>query len=138
MKTKSIQTDNKSITQSSIAWLLQVGGLYGTVTGPRMIQDLLHIDRVTYYRWATGRVAAPYAALELLRLHAFGEPPGGRSAAWRGFRFIQDKLITEDGRELSPADLKAVFFWRQMAFSKLDGPARRDLYDELRAIYRQA
>lgn len=138
MKTKSNEVITKSFTQAQIAWLIQVGNHYGTISGSGFIQDLLQIDRVTFYRWATGRAAAPYSALELLRLHAFGEPPGGRSSAWRGFRFYADRLITEDNRELSPADLKAVFFWKQMAFSNLDQAARREIYSELRSIYQRA
>lgn len=138
MKTKSKNIEKKLATKAAIEWYLRVGFHFGTITGPRKIMDILQIDRVTYYRWSTGKVAAPYTALELLRLHAYGEPPGGRSSAWRGFRFFNDKLITEDGRELSPADLKAVFIWRQMAFSNLDAHGRRDLYSELRQIYRQA
>lgn len=138
MKTKSKEVITKSFTQAQIAWLIQVGNHNGTISGSGFVQDLLQIDRVTFYRWATGRAAAPYSALELLRLHAFGEPPGGRSSAWRGFRFYSDRLITEDNRELSPADLKSVFFWKQMAFSKLDQAARREIYQELRSIYQRA
>lgn len=138
MKTKSKNTINKSATQSQIAWLIQVGNHYGTITGTNFVQDLLQVDRVTLYRWTTGRAAAPYSALELLRLHAFGEPPGGRSTAWRGFRFFADKLITPDNRELTPADLMAVFFWKQMAFNQLDTAARREIYQELRSIYQRA
>ena len=138
MKTKSNNIENKLKTKGAIAWYLRVGYHYGTISGPKKIMEILQIDRVTYYRWSTGKAAAPYSALELLRLHAFGEPPGGRSQAWREFRFLNDRIITDDGREFSPADLKAVFFWKQMAFNNLDAPARREIYSELRAIYAQA
>ena len=138
MKTKSNNEQKKSITQSTIAWLLTVGASYGTITGATHAQQIVMVDRVTFYRWATGKAAAPPAALELLRLHAYGEPPAGRSPAWRGFRFYADRLITEDGRELTPADLKAVFFWRQMAFSNADAATRREFYSELRRIYQRA
>lgn len=138
MKTKSNNIESRLNTKATIEWYLRVGWHFGTISGPSKIIEILQIDRVTYYRWSTGKAAAPYSALELLRLHAFGEPPGGRSQAWRGFRFCTDRLITEDGREFSPADLKAVFFWKQMAFNSLDAPARREIYSELRAIYAQA
>ncbi len=138
MKTKSNRTQNKLITKATIDWYLRVGSHYGTITGHAHAREILHVDRVTFYRWIHGKAAAPYTAMELLRLHAFGEPPAGRSAAWRGFRFYEDKLITEDGRELRPGDLKAVFFWKQMAFNQLDAPARREIYTELRAIYARA
>lgn len=138
MKTKSNKVENKMRTKSQIEWLLQVGHHYGTIRNSQQIQQILGIDRVTFYRWSTGKVAAPFAALELLRLHAYGEPPSGRSPAWRGFRFFDDKLITEDGREFTPADLKAVFFWKQLAFNQLNAHDRREIYTELRAIYRRA
>lgn len=138
MKTKSRNIENKLHTKATIQWYLRIGAHFGTIKSGHHIQEILHIDRVTYHRWSTGKTAAPYSALELLRLHAFGEPPAGRSAAWRGFRFHNDRLITEDGRSLSPADLKAVFFWKQMAFNQLDAHARREIYTELRAIYARA
>jgi hypothetical protein len=138
MKTKSRNNENKIDTKSKIEWYLRVGWHFGTITGPRHVMEILNIDRFTYYRWSTGRSCAPYAALELLRLHAFGEPPGGRSSAWRGIRFFNDRLITDDGREFTPADIKAVFMWRQMAFNNLDAHSRREIYTELKAIYRQA
>ncbi|MGP1718163.1 MAG: DUF3653 domain-containing protein [Methylophilus sp.] len=138
MRTKSINNENKLATKSKIEWYLRVGWHFGTLNGPKDVMDILQIDRFTFYRWSTGRSCAPYAALELLRLHAFGEPPGGRSKAWRDFRFYRDRLITEDGRVLSPGDLKAVFFWKQMAFNQLDERGRREIYTELKAIYRQA
>jgi hypothetical protein len=138
MKTKSNNIENKLSTKATLDWYLRVGYHFCTITGTHQARDILQVDRVTFYRWQTGKAAAPYTALELLRLHAFGEPPGGRSSAWRGFRFFNDKLITDDGRELTPADLKAVFFWKQMAFNQLDAPARREIYSELRAIYAQA
>ena len=138
MKTKSNNLQKKLQTKAAIQWYLQVGWQFGTLTGPSHVREILKIDRVTYHRWSTGRAAAPYTALELLRLHAFGEPPGGRSTAWRGIRFFNDRLITEDGREFTPADIKAAFMWRKMAFNNLDAPARREIYSELRSIYKQA
>ena len=138
MKTKSKSIENKLTTKAAIDWYLRVGFHNGTLTGPTHAREILNVDRVTFYRWTTGKSAAPYTALELLRLHAFGEPPGGRTSTWRGFKFMSDRLITEDGRELTPADLKAVFFWKQMAFSKLDQHARQEIYSELRSIYARA
>jgi hypothetical protein len=144
MKTKSNKDQNKSPlelqkrdTMHTLQWYLEVGFQYGTMTKT----DALRIARVnpaTFYRWLTGKATAPAATLELIRLHAFGEPPSGRSAAWRGFRFQNDQILTEDGRTLTPQDLKAVFFWRQIAFDRLDAHARREIYTELKAIYRQA
>ncbi|MFD0930202.1 DUF3653 domain-containing protein [Methylophilus glucosoxydans] len=125
-------------SKNTIEWYLTVGWHFGTITTPYKAREILQVDRVTWYRWITGKAAAPYSALELLRLHAFGEPPCGRSIAWRGFRFQNEKLIAEDGREFSPADLKAVFYWKQMAFDKLDNEGLKEIYQELKQIYRHA
>lgn len=132
------KSDNKKEkTKNTLCWYLSVGLHYGTLTKSDAIR-ISRVNRITFYRWLTGRAAAPEATLELIRLHAFGEPPCGRSIAWRGFRFQNEKLITEDGREFSPADLKAVFYWKQMAFNKLDIEGRREIYKELKEIYRHA
>lgn len=135
---KSSTTEQlKKHTQSSINWFLDVGWQYATITKT----DAFHIARVersTWHRWLNAEAAAPAATLELLRLHAFGEPPAGRSIAWRGFRFQNDTIITPDGRALSTSDLMAVFFWKQIALDKLDTLARRDIYNQLRSIYQTA
>ena len=128
---------NKLNTKNTLVWYLNVGFRLGTITRGDAMQ-ICKVNRITFYRWLNGKAAAPASALELLRLHAFGEPPGGRSLAWRGFRFQNDRLITDDGREFSPADLKAVFYWKKMAFNQLDATARREIYKELKEIYRQA
>ncbi len=124
-------------TKNTLAWYLSVGFRYGTMTKNDAFL-ISRVDRITFYRWLKGKAAAPEATLELLRLHAFGEPPCGRSLAWRGFRFQNEKLITEDGRELTPADLKAVFYWKQMAFNKLDTDERREIYKVMKEIYKRA
>lgn len=144
MKTKSIKSPNKLTaeqlkrqTMHTLNWYLDVGFQYATMTKT----DALRISRVnpaTFYRWLHGKAAAPAATLELLRLHAFGEPPGGRSSAWSGFRFQNDRIITEDGRALTTADLKAVFFWRQWVLNAATQSDRREIYAELRSIYQQA
>lgn len=137
MKTKSRNELKKLHTKNTLHWYLQVGFSYGTLTVTQAI-DVCRVDKITFNRWLKGQSAAPAATLELLRLHAYGEPPAGRSTAWRGFRFQNDVLITEDCRTLTPGDLKAVFFWRQMAFNGLDAAARREIYRELKAIYARA
>lgn len=134
MKTYSNNLQRKLDTKAKIRWFLQVGYQYGTVTGEQQIIEILKIDRVTLYRWMNGKAAAPYSALELLRLHAFGLPPGKRSSDWSGFRFFNNQLITEDGRELSPGDLKAVFFWKQLALSHMDNEYKKIVYSELRKL----
>ena len=132
------KSDNKKLkTKNTLTWYLTVGHHYGTINKNDAFK-ICRVDRITFYRWLTGKASAPEATLELLRLHAFGEPPSNRSQAWRGFRFQNDKLITEDGRLLSPADLKAVFFWKQLAFDNLDMNGRKELYKELKEIYKQA
>lgn len=138
MKTKSKNEQNKSHTKTTIEWYLTVGHFHGTIYGHSEARKILNVNRITYYRWSTGRAAAPWAALELLRLHAYGEPPSGRSKAWRGFRFQNDLLMTEDGRALSPSDLKAVFFWKQMAMQGLSADEKREIYKELKRIYQTA
>lgn len=127
----------KKHTQSSINWFLDAGFQYGTITKSDAFQ-IARVDRSTWHRWLKAEAAAPAATLELLRLHAFGEPPAGRSIAWRGFRFQNDSIITPDGRTLSRNDLLAVFFWRQMAFDKMSADDRRVIYDGLRSVYQMA
>ncbi len=135
MKTKSNKDAKNFASMSKIHWYLKVGRHYGTIRGKKQALEIVQVNRMTFHNWITGKVCAPHSALELLRLHAFGEPPSGKSTAWRGFRFCHDRLITEDGRDLSPADMKAVFFWKQMALNNLKIQERREMYQELRKIY---
>lgn len=147
MKTKSNKNTNKfdtnhkkRRTMHTLHWYLDVGFHYGTLTKSQAI-NVARVDNSTFNRWYNGKAAAPDATLELLRLHAFGEPPSASSVAWRGFRFQNDALITEDGRMLTPGDLKAVFYWKKMASSYITLLAARErtkIYANLRRIYRQA
>mgnify|MGYP001213505440 CR=1 FL=1 len=101
-------------TQSSIKWFLDVGYHLGTLTETHA-RRLVGVNRTTFDRWLRGESSAPPAALELLRLHAFGEPPGGfGSRAWDGFRFQNGFLSTPYG-DLTPGDLQSFHFYRLTA-----------------------
>lgn len=125
-------------TKSTLSWFLDVGHHFGTMS-QHQAQDIARVNRTTFSRWLTGQSSAPAGIMELLRLHAFGEPPSGFSNAWAGFRFHNQKLVTPDERYLTPQDLKAAFFWKQMAFSNErsnnNGHVRPEFYNELHAIY---
>lgn len=134
---KTIKFSSKDNSKHSLKWLLDVGFHYATMTESHA-RKLAGVSNLTFNRWLSGETEAPAAALELLRIHAFGEPPGGFGEAWRGFRFQTERLITPDGRYLTPSDLMAVFFWKKMASQyieqqKRDDPAA-DPYAELREL----
>lgn len=100
-------------TASSISWLLDVGGFYGTLTETQA-RALAAVNRTTFTRWLRGQSSAPAATLELLRLHAFGEPPGGfGSKDWRGFRFQNGALHSPYGDIFTPAELRAFWIYRR-------------------------
>lgn len=128
----------KSDSKHAIKWLLDVGWHYATMSEGRARQ-LAGVSKLTFNRYLSGETTPPAATLELLRMHAFGEPPGGFPETWRGFRFQGDKLITPDGRALAPADLMAVFFWKQTASLYINQQRREnpgsDPYKELRELY---
>lgn len=144
MKTKSNNNTNnfdsdrkKRQTMHTLSWYLDVGYHYGTMSKTQALH-VARVNKCTFNRWLRGKAAAPDATLELLRLHAFGEPPASSSIAWRGFRFQNDALITEDGRTLTPGDLKAVFYWKQIASSymaTIQTRQRAKIYDDLRVIH---
>lgn len=127
----------KKHTANSLQWFFDVGYQYATMT-PADAFHIARVERTTWHRWLKAESAAPAATLELLRLHAFGEPPAGRSLAWRGFRFQNDQIITPDGRSLTAADLMAVFFWKQLVFGRASADDRREIYSGLRGIYQTA
>lgn len=129
--------NKKDNTKHAIKWLLDVGFHYATLSESHARQ-LAGVSKLTFNRYLSGETATPAATLELLRIHAFGEPPGGFSNAWRGFRFQGDHLVTPDGRNLTPGDLMAVFFWKQTAAEymrqqKRDDPTC-DPYKDLREL----
>lgn len=108
---------NHRITQSSIEWFLHVGYHYGTLTESKARQ-LAAVNRTTFDRWSRGESSAPSATLELLRLHAFGEPPLA-SKAWRGFRFQNDFLTIDDAYTYTADDVRALWNWRRLAHEYL-------------------
>lgn len=102
-------------TASSISWYLDVGHHFGTMTEAQAMR-LSGVHRTTWKRYRAGEISAPPALLELLRITAFGEPPGGFGTKndWDGFRFQNGLLSTPYG-DLTPGDLKTFHFWKQTA-----------------------
>lgn len=118
-------------TKTALEWYLSAGHHYATMS-PADARAIARVNRTTFERWQKGESSAPPATLELLRLHAFGEPPNGFSKAWAGFRFQRDKLIAEHGDEWTPGDLKAVFYWKRMAFQNMRDQPGGINYDKIR------
>lgn len=127
-------------TPEAIDWLLEVGWHYVTLQESDAM-EISRVNRTTWHRWRRGQAKIPAATLELLRIHAFGHTmrndphPQARCRVWDDFRFSHDRLITPDGRELRPEDLKAVFVWKQMALSGRSDADRQDIYNRLRLVY---
>lgn len=77
--------------------------------------ELCQVHRTTFERWLNGDSQIPAATLELLRLHANGEPPS-MVDEWRGFCFTQGKLWTPDNRfGYTPTD---IYFMPQLYSAK--------------------
>jgi hypothetical protein len=66
--------------------------------------DIARVNRTTFRRWLSGESRIPPATLELLRLHACGEPPSTHFE-WQGWCFTQGKLFTPSNRGFSPVDI---------------------------------
>lgn len=96
---------------AQLDYLLEVGYFYGTLTEARA-RKVCGVHRTTWLRWREGTSRIPHAALELLRLHAFGEPPG-HSNEWSGFRFQNGVLVTPYCDNITPDVLKALWVYRQ-------------------------
>jgi hypothetical protein len=93
-------------TKTAIEWYLDVGWHYGSMQESDARQ-IARVNRTTFDRWMRGESSAPEATLELLRMHAFGEPPGGfGNKDWSGFRFVRGLLVTDWGDDLTPGDLR--------------------------------
>ncbi|WP_195742079.1 TonB-dependent receptor plug domain-containing protein [Methylobacillus flagellatus] len=121
-------------TPEAIDWLLEVGWHYTTMQENEAMQ-IARVNRTTWGRWRKGQIKIPPATLELLRLHAFGHTMCNLHRQWDDFRFRRDALITPDGREMRPADLKAVFVWKQMCLYNRTSAERQDIYNRLRLVY---
>jgi hypothetical protein len=63
------------------------------------------VDRTTFKRWLLGQTKPPAATMELLRLHAYGEPPS-LHGEWSGWTFTQGKLWTPANRGYSPGEIE--------------------------------
>lgn len=93
-------------TKSALEWYLEVGWHYGSMRESEARQ-IARVNRTTFDRWRRGESSAPEATLELLRMHAYGEPPGGfGNKDWSGFRFVRGILVTDWGEELTPGELR--------------------------------
>lgn len=110
---KGLSTMNCLKTASSLSWFLDVGYHYGTMTETQA-RKLSGVHRTTWERYRAGKIAAPPALLELLRLTAYGEPPGGfDSKCWEGFRFQNGVLISPFGDVFTPAELRSFWIYRR-------------------------
>lgn len=92
----------------------EVAELVGAV-GRHRVAAALGVHRSTVARWQSGASVPPGPALALLRYLAAGQVPG---AAWRGWRFAGrrgDVLLSDDGEEFSPADLRGLRWQRQVS-----------------------
>ena len=115
IKNSLVKKRSHRATQSTLEWLLKVGYHYATLQESQA-RELARVNRTTWERWRRGESSAPAATLELIRLHAFGEPPAGFSKDWQGFRFQNGKLIYEDNLVFTPGDIKATYYWKKLAF----------------------
>lgn len=65
---------------------------------------LAKVHQTTFNRWLDGTSNPPAATLELLRLHATGEPPSPHNE-WQGWCFTQGKLFTPSNRGHAPSEI---------------------------------
>ena len=66
--------------------------------------NITKVHRTTFKRWLDGSSTPSHATMELLRLHATGEPPSVHNE-WAGWRFLGGKLYTSHGRSHEPAEI---------------------------------
>lgn len=76
--------------------------------------ELSKVHRTTFKRWLEGLCAPPPATLELLRLHAKGEPPSMHNE-WHGWCFTQGQLFTPCNRGFKPSDIMMIPMLRGQA-----------------------
>lgn len=70
----------------------------------RQCFELSKVHRTTFKRWLDGISEPPLATLELLRLHALGEPPSQHDE-WQGWCFTQGRLFTPSNRGHTPSEI---------------------------------
>lgn len=70
---------------------------------------IARVHRTTWRRWLDGTSHPPAATVELIRLHALGEPA---DPAFAGFRFVNGKLYDDCGRGYTPEDIRALEWHR--------------------------
>lgn len=71
--------------------------------------NVARVTRSTWRRWLAGTSNPPPATVELIRIHALGEPP---DPAFAGFRFVRGVLYDDFGREHTPLDIRAAALHR--------------------------
>lgn len=77
--------------------------------------ELSKVNRTTFYRWLRGDTYPPAAIIDLLRMHAKGEPPSMHSE-WHGWCFTQGKLWTPANRGFEPHEIAQIpDFYRDRA-----------------------
>jgi len=69
--------------------------------------SLAQVHRTTWQRWLDGLSEPPPATMELMRLHATGEPPSVHHE-WHGWTFTQGKLWTPSNRGFAPVDINEI------------------------------
>ncbi len=96
--------------RSEIEQLIEVVGLQETI-------NVCRVHRTTVGRWIKGQVKPPASALVTLRLLAWGKHPR-EDRAWEGWIFRRGKLVSPDGDEFEPGDVKALRYLHPLVKSQ--------------------
>lgn len=70
---------------------------------------IANVHRTTWERWLSGESHPHPAIVELIRLHALGEPI---DPAFKGFAFNNGKLYNDHGKALTPGDLRVFHLYQ--------------------------
>jgi hypothetical protein len=95
---------------------------YYPITASRAF-ELAQVHRTTWKRWLSGQSNPPAATIELVRLHALGEPP---VKGWEEFRFVNGKLFDPNGYGWTPEDIRGLWFTKQQASRYMDELRRNE------------
>lgn len=87
---------------------------FGGMT-PNDARALCGVSRRTWGRWMRGLARVPRSALLLLRICAQGELPAA-GPEWDGWRFYRGALLTPEGVEVKPGEIRAMpYLWALVA-----------------------
>lgn len=74
---------------------------------------IANVHRTTWKRWLNGESNPHPAVIELIRLHALGEPP---DPAFAGCRFVNGVLYDDHGNAHTLGDLRVFSLYKQHHF----------------------